>query len=289
MDYISKRVLAAHDLSGFGHTSLLAAIAILYRMGIRVAALPTAMLSANTDHEGFSFRSFDDGMKDFIAHWQELGLRFDAAYTGFLGSPDQVDSIIEAIKTLVDPKGFVLVDPVLGDQGKLYSCFDLSMVKAMKKLIKHADLITPNATEAAILLNEDLLEDPDVEWDAIACRLSRLGPSKVVITSIPTRLPDIRLCGVYDKSGDRWDEVIFPVNKGTHPGIGDCFASFLLAGMLGKHSLKQSVRGAAGLINFALQIEEPKGYSWREGLQLEKLLALDYDLDSFYRSSRRKK
>ena len=92
----------------------------------------------------------------------------------------------------------------------------------MKKLIKHADLITPNATEAAILLNEDLLEDPDVEWDAIACRLSRLGPSKVVITSIPTRLPDIRLCGVYDKSGDKWDEVIFPVNKGTHPGIGDC-------------------------------------------------------------------
>jgi pyridoxine kinase len=111
MDYISKRVLAAHDLSGFGHTSLLAAIAILYRMGIRVAALPTAMLSANTDHEGFSFRSFDDGMKDFIAHWQELGLRFDAAYTGFLGSPDQVDSIIDAIKNLVDPKGLVLVDP----------------------------------------------------------------------------------------------------------------------------------------------------------------------------------
>ena len=145
MIHTSKRVMAVHDLSGFGHTSLLAAIAIFYRMGIRVAALPTALLSANTDFEGYSFESFDSGMKSFIQHWTKLNMSFDAVYTGFLGGLDQVGKLIPAIQSLAKKDALLLVDPVLGDHGKLYGCYNPGMTEVMRELVKHAGLITPNA------------------------------------------------------------------------------------------------------------------------------------------------
>ena len=276
----SKRVLAAHDLSGFGHTSLMAAIAIFYRLGIKVAALPTALLSANTDHPGHSFLSLDKEMQTFISHWQELKLGFDAIYSGFLGSPKQVDILLNAIQTLANKDTLVLVDPVLGDDQQLYSCYDQSMVTAMRKLINKADLITPNISEAAFLLGEPSLDDPSLDWKSIAQRLSELGPSKVVISSIPSRDSQKRFCGVYEAGSNSWQSIDYKLKEGIHPGSGDCFASFLLVGILTGHDLFSSAKASVQIIDLALDLQPYEGWSWREGLQLERLLQLD--LHSFY-------
>lgn len=271
----SKRVLAAHDLSGFGHTSLIAAIAILYRLGIRVAALPTALLSANTDHPNFTFLPFDEGMKSFIHHWHELQLRFDAIYSGFLGGPDQVDILIHAIDSLASEDTFILVDPVLGDHQELYSCYDDSMIFAMRRLVKKAQLITPNVSEAAFLLGESSLDDPSLDWPEIAKQLCQLGPRKVAISSIPCPDKNQRLCGMYDSEQDRWQSIAYGLKSGIHPGSGDCFASFLLAGILNGHDLFASGCAAVKIIDTALEMDIPKQWSWREGLQLERLLQLE--------------
>ena len=281
MQALSKRVLAAHDLSGIGHTSLVAAIAIFYRLGIRVAALPTALLSANTDHPNYTFLPFDEGMTTFIDHWQELKTNFDAIYSGFLGGPDQVDILNYAIDNLANKDTFVLVDPVLGDQQILYPCYDIDMVTAMRRLVKKADLITPNISEVAFLLGEESLDDARLDWEAIAKRLCELGPRQVAISSIPSVDTTQRLCGVYDADSGRWQTIAYGIKEGKHPGSGDMFASFLLAGILNGYDLFASSHAAVRIIDTALDFDTHPDYSWREGLQLERLLQLD--LHSFYR------
>ena len=275
MSQASKRVLAVHDLSGFGHTSLMAAIAILYRLGIRVAALPTSLLSANTDHEGYSFHAFDAGMREFIRHWQQLGMRFDAVYTGFLGNPGQVEIILDGISQLAGPDTLVLVDPVLGDAGRLYGCYDAEMVKAMRKLAEKADLITPNVTEAALLLDETPDDNPDRDWRGMAVRLSETGPSKVVISSIPSSDPRLKYCGAFDASKREWKLFPYVITPGAHPGSGDCFASFLLAGIMNGYGFMTSTHAAVEIMSLAIGMGEDEDPDWREGIRLEKLLCLD--------------
>lgn len=283
MTEVSKRVLAAHDLSGFGHTSLMAAIAILYRMGIRVAALPTSLLSANTDYEGYSFRSFDEGMREFIRHWHQLGMRFDAVYTGFLGNPGQVEIILDGISQLAGPDTLILIDPVLGDAGQLYGCYDGEMVKAMRKLVARAGMITPNATEAELLLEERPLEEPDLDWKAMAVRLSEMGPSQVVISSIPSDDPRLKYCGAYDASTHVWKRFPYVITPGAHPGSGDCFASFLLAGMMNGYGFLTSTHAAVEIMSLAIGLGKKDDPNWREGIRLEKLLCMD--LMKYYRDS----
>jgi len=249
-------------------------------MGIRVAALPTALLSANTDHPGHSFQAFDEGMRDFIAHWQKLGMRFDAIYTGFLGNPSQVDLILNAIDQLAAARCLVLVDPVLGDSGKLYSCYDSDMVKAMRKLVAKAGVITPNATEAAMLLDEKPDEDPDRDWRRMAVRLSELGPEHVVISSIPSADLRLRYCGTYDATQRHWKLFPYVVTPGAHPGSGDCFASFLLAGLMNGHDLIESSYAAVEIMSMAINLSPEDDPDWREGIKLEWLLSMD--LEKFY-------
>lgn len=271
------RILAAHDFSAFGHTSLMAAIAIFYRMGIRVAALPTALLTANTDHVGYQMHSLDDVMRDFLNHWQELQLRLDGIYTGFLGAPSQVDLLVWAIDNLA-PAGIpILIDPVLGDHGVLYGCYDDTMVQAMRRLVGKATLITPNTTEAALLLGEEPLDDPQRNWQEMAWKLSQLGPSGVVISSIPSTDPGLRYCGVADSARKTWDLIPYASDGNPHPGSGDCFASFVMAGIIKGKTLVESVQQATRYISLAIDMDGALREDWREGIQLDRLLSLNLD------------
>lgn len=274
------RILAAHDFSGFGHTSLMAAIAIFYRMGIRVAALPTALLSANTDHPDYLFIPYDIGMKRYLAHWQQLGLSFDGICTGFLGSPEQVQILLDYIPQLARPPVPVLVDPVLGDHGVFYDCFDARMLKAMQRLLAIASIITPNSTEAAFLLDEEPSDDFTRDWRSMAFRLAELGPPQVIISSIPSENPMLRYCGVCDSIDGSWQLIPYQINGGAHPGSGDCFASFLFAGILKGYDLLTSAKAAVEILNLAISLEQGERPDWREGILLEQIL--DLDLNSYY-------
>ncbi|MEE4604208.1 MAG: pyridoxamine kinase, partial [Desulfobacteraceae bacterium] len=149
------RTAAIHDLSGFGRASLTVVIPILSCMGVQVCPLPTAVLSTHTGgFEGFSFKDLTATMEDIVAHWQQLDVDFDAIYSGFLGSPQQEAIVAGFIDTFSRPDQLVLVDPVMGDNGKPYTTMTPEMIRGMRSLIAKADVITPNFTEAAFLLDE---------------------------------------------------------------------------------------------------------------------------------------
>ena len=145
-----QRVAAIHDLSGFGRASLTVVIPILASMGVQTCPLPTAVLSSQTSGvEGFTFHDLTAEMGPMLDHWQRMGLSFDAVYSGFLGNPLQLEIAARCIGHFLKPGGFALVDPVLGDNGTLDPTQTPEMVEAMRQLIGHAHVITPNLTEAA--------------------------------------------------------------------------------------------------------------------------------------------
>ena len=149
-----KRVAAIHDLSGFGRASLTVVIPILSTMGVQVCPLPTAVLSTHSKFEDFHFIDLTGEMSDYIRHWKQLGISFDAVYSGFLGSPRQIDIVTDFIDHFSQQDQLVIVDPVLGDNGALYGPLNKDMVTEMQSLIKQADIITPNITEASLLLGK---------------------------------------------------------------------------------------------------------------------------------------
>ena len=145
-----KKVVAVHDLSGVGRVSLTIVIPILSSMGFQVCPLPTAVLSSHTQYPSFSFLDLTEEMPKIISEWKKLGMQFDAFYTGYLGSPLQIQIVSDFIDDFRQPESLVVVDPVLGDNGKLYANFHDSMIKEMRQLITKADVITPNLTICSI-------------------------------------------------------------------------------------------------------------------------------------------
>jgi len=271
---VPKRILAIHDLSGFGHTSLLAVIPIMYRMGIEVATMPTTLLSANTDFPGYRRQDNTAMLKQVFEHWKELELRFDAVYTGFLGDPGQVEIILEYLPEMLKPNAIVLVDPVLGDDGKLYSCFDDSVVHAMKNLVACSDIITPNFTEAALLLGNQFNSSPEslLAW----CKdLSKLGPKQIIITSAPCESGDNSKLVHYSKGSAVVSEYECNYVPVSYPGAGDCFASILLAALLNGNSLATAIKGSCEFIRHAFAISLPIVEDRRTGIALAAALAKD--------------
>jgi len=170
---VSKKVVAIHDLSGFGRCSLTVIIPILSAMGIQVCPVPTAILSTHTG--GFDNMVFKD-LTDYISlcyqHYKSLNLEFDAIYSGFLASSAQIDCCFEFFRGSEGDAGFSnalkIVDPVMGDNGKPYKTYTKELCSRMNELVSIADIITPNLTEAAILLDEDyspnLNQETAQEW-----------------------------------------------------------------------------------------------------------------------------
>ena len=181
-----KKVVAVHDLSGVGHVSLMAVIPVLSSMGFQVCPLPTAVLSAHTQYPTYSFLDLTDEMKRIIENWEKMNVHFDTFYTGYLGSPQQAQIVEEFILKFRGENDMVVVDPVLGDNGRLYKGITEEMVTEMKKLIHLADVITPNLTELYYLLDMPYQEHiTDAELKQALKTLSDRGPAIVIATSVP--------------------------------------------------------------------------------------------------------
>lgn len=202
------RVAAIHDLSGFGRSSLCNVLPILSTMGIQACPVPTAVLSTHSGgFDGYTFRDLTEDIPGFIRHWKELGLEFDGIYSGFLGSPRQVELVRELIHTFRTPKTWVVIDPVMGDGGSLYSSISKDMIGEMRRLIGEADLIVPNQTEAAFLLGEDPASHADTPEDLKRRlrALADLGPKTVLLTSAEDRTrPGEIGVAAYEKQSGRY-------------------------------------------------------------------------------------
>ena len=163
---MQKKVLALHDLSGFGRSSLVPIISVLSAFGHQCVPLPTAVFSTHMAIPGWVKSDLTGEMHPTIDQYDRLGLRFEAVYAGFLGSASQIDSVREAAERLKAENGLTLIDPVMGDNGEVYSSYTPEMCTRMRELCAIADLITPNTTEAAILRGRDPASAPQSEREA---------------------------------------------------------------------------------------------------------------------------
>ncbi|MBN1835234.1 MAG: pyridoxamine kinase, partial [Spirochaetales bacterium] len=229
------RAAAIHDLSGFGRASLTVIIPILATMGIQVCPLPTAVFSTHTGgFEGYRFVDLSAHMRAAIEHWTQLGLRFDAVYSGFLGSSEQIQIVSEFIDSFGSERQLVLVDPVMGDGGKPYGPVQPQLIQGMRSLVASAGLITPNFTELCFLLERPYREGiSPAELKDWLMELSELGPSVIIATSVPLA-PGGETSAVvaYDRSDGRFWKVDCTFVPAYYPGTGDAFASVVLGSLL---------------------------------------------------------
>lgn len=269
-----QKVVAIHDLSGVGHVSLAVVIPILSTMGIQVVSLPTSILSNNTQFDNYSFLDLTDEMPKIIDNWKILGVEFDTFYSGFLGSPKQIDIVKRLVKEFKREHDLVVVDPVLGDNGKLYKCFDSEFVSEMRSLINIADIITPNLTEVSYLLGTPYeYKNSDERLKYYLSSLSDLGPEVVVITNIPV-LDDPHRTSVYAYSRDRdlyW-KVTCPYIPTHYPGVGDTFSSVMTGALMQGDSLPMALDRATQFCYQGIRATFGYDYDTREGILLEKVL-----------------
>lgn len=269
-----KRVAAVHDLSCVGRCSLTVILPVLSCMGVQVCPLPTAVLSTHPGgYSGVAFCDFTRQMEDFSRHWQREGIGFDCVYSGFLASGAQVGIVSRFIDELSSTRPLVLVDPVMGDDGKLYSICTESLISQIRTLVGKADLITPNFTEACFLLGEPwqpCVEAPESLFPWLA-RLAVLGPPQVVVTGVPLKGGRIANLGHDAAQGSFWqvtDDWV-PVR---FPGTGDLFASVLLGDLLSGTPLPDAMAAAGHFVATAVKETVAAGTPPREGLVLETVL-----------------
>lgn len=273
---LTPRVAAIHDLSGFGRCALTVVIPALAVMGIQPVPMPTALLSTHTGgFSGFTFLDLTSEMKKISDHWHNLGITFDAVYSGFLGSGAQCGVVGDFIKNFRGEDTIVLVDPVMGDNGNLYSTVTAEITSGMLKLVSVADIITPNVTEAKIILGieniggEDSQILSETQITVYLEALAALGPREVVITGI--HMGGDIVSASLEKGGS---PVLcaYPRISSGYPGTGDLFASVLLGRRLKGDSLAAASGKASGFVYDVIRGSADSGQPVRDGILLEKFL-----------------
>ena len=267
------RVAAIHDLSGYGRCSLSVVMPILSAMGIQCCPLPTAYLSAHTGFNGSTFHDMSDVLLPAVEHWQTLGLPFAAVYSGFLGSSGQIDIVCEIIRRLRVDGCLVVVDPVMGDHGRLYRTITPEMCTRMADLASCADLITPNLTEAALLLGLDATRTPDDQEEVFSWvkALSHGGRKSVVITGITTTSGLVG--SVYFDAVNRKTGIYnLPFVGQEYQGTGDLFASILTGKLTHGEVLAEAVRAAAEFVRDCAALSYREGTDPKEGVRFEAIL-----------------
>ncbi len=272
MEKRPARVAAIHDLSGFGRCSIAVILPVLSAMGIQVNPVLTAVLSTHTGGFGeVVFRDLTDYIKPALEHYKSLNVDFEAVYSGFLGSEEQVDSCLEFFKSY--PNSLKIVDPVMGDNGKAYKTCTADLQKRMKELVAVADVITPNITEAAMLLDEKFYVNPLTVTEArsLLLKLHSLGPEKIVVTGVELATGILANIGYDSDQGSFWYSPCeyIPVH---YPGCGDIFASVLIGAMLCGASLPIAMGRATDFAELCVKTTFSYGSDTREGVMLESVL-----------------
>lgn len=270
------------DISGAGKCSLTVALPILSVAGVSCSVLPTAVLSTHpAGFTGYTYRDLTEDLLPAAQHWKQEGLQFDALYSGFLGSmaqPDILSRIFDLYKTSAP---FILVDPVMGDNGKLYNMYNFDMVTGLRSLCAKASLITPNITEAALLGGQPFQEGP-YTWpyiEALVKSLVDLGVPQVVLTGVYFDEAHIgAVC--YEAAQESFRVKLAPRTPGYYHGTGDVFSAALLAGILRKHPLENAVQMAVDFTGRCIRATALAGTPVRNGLCFEtELVEFSRELD----------
>ncbi len=256
-----KKIAVINDLSGFGRCSLAVAMPIISYLRVQCCPVVTSVFSNHTGYEHYFFDDYTKKMEEYISHWERLGLEFNGICSGFLGSREQIE-IVEGFFRKFKKKDTtrIIVDPIMGDYGKPYGTYTQEMCQEMKRLVKYADIITPNLTEACILVGCDYekIGGSNAELIELAEALVKIGPQQVVITGVPQKsfLTNI----IYEKG----KEPKFVKRKKigvNRSGTGDVFSAILSADAVNGVDFAKSVEKAADFmiacIRRSIELEIP--------------------------------
>jgi pyridoxine kinase len=272
---MQKKVLAIHDISCLGRCSLTAAIPIISAAGVEVVPLPTAVLSTHTGgFTHFSFRDLTEDMNAITKHWKMLGYTFDIIYTGYLGSLEQVDIVKNIIRDFKKENTLVIVDPVMADAGTYYSMITPDFAVGMRELCEMADIVTPNLTEAAFLLEREYKEHfTKEETEDILRALSLLGPKKIVLSGVSADDHTIG-AAAYDKTTDTFSYAIREKMSGFYHGTGDTFASALVAALAKDMTVSEATEIAVEYTLACIKRTYAEGTDTRFGVDIESELPM---------------
>jgi len=267
-----KRIACLHDLASYGGAALMNIIPIMYNSGIEVCPIPTSLFTSHGALIGSKSSDNSGFMKDYTAQYKQLELNFDGIYLGLFTSENQIKEADYFLQSFSKKDTLVLMDPIMGDNGKLYGFMDEENVKAMRKLLKKAKIITPNLTEACIILGRPYKEDIDKsEIEEILVSLSSFGPEQVIVTSVPSQ--GFVSSYIYNKIDNRYGVIKGEKRPGSYPGTGDAYTASLMAHLLNGCSLIDSAFEATKLVEKGIDMIIKNGYNPMEGLPLAEYLS----------------
>lgn len=269
-----KKIALINDFTGFGRCSVAVELPIISALKIQVCPLPTAILSVHTGFENYFMDDYTEHMKNYIESWQKNNLEFDGVATGFLGSAEQIEIVGDFLKK--NSSALIMIDPVMGDHGKIYKSYTCEMCRRMKELLQFADLVTPNLTEACELLNvpypaKGIISDSDLAIMAANIAAKTRG-GKVVITGVTLDFDDEKNISNFIYDGGKIDVVTSQKLGGDRSGTGDVFFAVVAASIMNGENLLNSVRKAADFVTKCILHAEKLNLAWNWGLPFEEFL-----------------
>ena len=265
-----KKIAVINDFSGFGRCSIAVCLPVISAMKIQCCPLPTAVFSNHTGFESFFLKDFTDYMEPYAEEWKKLDLRFEGIMTGFLGSQRQIEIVSRFFESFHRGSCIALVDPVMGDYGKLYPTYSEALARDMHELVRFADILTPNLTEACILTGRSYREDfSEAELYEIAGDLSEMGPGKIVISGLSEG------CDLLNYVFERGSSpVMVREHKvgGFRSGTGDVFSSVIAGDAVNGREFADSVHHASAFIAKTLRRTIELGIPETDGICFEEFL-----------------
>ena len=279
---MTKKIAVINDLSGFGRCSLTAAISVIAAMGVQPCPLPTAILSGQTGYPSYFYDDYTDKMDEFCREWKKMGASFDGIYTGFMSDVRQIEKVFDFLDTFYGKKTFLLVDPIMGDDGRRFGMCTPDFLSMMKALTAQADIITPNLTELCFLSGTEfrMIEQMTDEKhlltivEQMARNVMDRGTKEVVVTGI--RFTDssdgVRKMG--NLAVTKKDKYLsaFPFVGESYSGTGDLSASVLAGGRARGDRLDESIETAGRLIGLAMEDSVREGVPRNDGVNYEQYL-----------------
>ena len=267
-----KRILTIQDISCFGKCSLTVALPILSAMGIETVILPTAVLSTHTLFRGFTCKDLSDQLVPITNHWKEEGITFDAIYTGYLGTEEEIDTVIGIIETFRNENTLVIVDPAMGDNGRLYAAFDEHYARKNADLCAVADIADPNITEAAFLTGLPYRETYTEEYiRELLLALAGTGTKMPIVTGVSLGEGKTGAMG-YDAGKKEFFNYQNDRVPAAYHGTGDIFSSVLAGAFVRGKDRTEALKAAADYtaLTIAETLKNP-GNPWY-GVDFEKTI-----------------
>lgn len=241
-----KRIMSIQDISCIGKCSLTVALPIISAMGVETAIVPTAVLSTHTQFQNFTFRDLTDDMEPIKEHWKSQDFKFDAIYTGYLGSDRQISIVADYFDSFRSDDNLIIMDPAMADNGKLYVGFDEYFARKMGELCGKADIILPNISEACLMLGEPYVgEEADENTiKELLLKLDKLGAKKSIITGTTFKDGSFGYTGYDSEKKEFFSYGTEKIPYKSH-GTGDVFASAFTGAAVRGFDTNEALRIAA--------------------------------------------